>query len=58
MNNVLSNCFVISVPGGSLSQDGEKPYTTACIFAAPDTMESMREQEQVTRNTNKLPSTA
>ena len=44
--DLLSN-LLISVPGGSLSQDGEKPYTTACIFAAPDTMESMREQEQV-----------
>lgn len=35
------------VPGGSISQDGEKPYTKACIFAAPEDMESMREQEQV-----------
>lgn len=35
------------VPGGSISQDGEKPYTTQCIFAASEDMESMREQEQV-----------
>lgn len=35
------------VPGGSISQDGEKPYTSACIFAASEDMESMREQEQV-----------
>lgn len=35
------------VPGGSISQDGEKPYTSACIFAASEDMDSMREQEQV-----------
>ncbi|CRK99797.1 CLUMA_CG013105, isoform A [Clunio marinus] len=35
------------VPGGSISQDGEKPYTKACIFAASEEMESMREQEQI-----------
>jgi len=35
------------VPGGSISQDGEKPYTKACIFAASEDMESMREQEQI-----------
>lgn len=35
------------VPGGSISQDGEMPYTKACIFAASEEMESMREQEQV-----------
>lgn len=33
--------------GGSISQDGEKPYTSACIFAASEDMDSMREQEQV-----------
>jgi len=38
------------VPGGSISQDGEKPYTKACIFAASEDMESMREQEQVSNN--------
>lgn len=38
------------VPGGSISQDGEKPYTKACIFAASEEMESMREQEQVRIN--------
>lgn len=35
------------VPGGSISQDGEMPYTKACIFAASEEMESMREQEQI-----------
>lgn len=35
------------VPGGSISQDGEFPYTKACIFAAPEDMQSMREQEQI-----------
>lgn len=35
------------VPGGSISQDGEKPYTAACIFAASEDMDSMREQEQI-----------
>lgn len=35
------------VPGGSISQDGDKPYTTACIFNASEDMDSMREQEQV-----------
>jgi len=35
------------VPGGSISQDGEKPYTSACIFAASEDMDSMREQEQI-----------
>lgn len=38
------------VPGGSISQDGEKPYTKNCIFAASEEMESMREQEQVRNN--------
>lgn len=35
------------VPGGSISQDGEKPKTEYCIFSAPEDMESMRNQEQV-----------
>lgn len=35
------------VPGGSLSQDGENKYTSQCIFAASEDMESMREQEQI-----------
>lgn len=40
--------FVSStVPGGSISQDGEKPRTNCCIFAAPEDMESMRNHEQV-----------
>ncbi|SPP84399.1 blast:Protein krasavietz [Drosophila guanche] len=37
----------ISVPGGSISQDGEKPRTNYCIFDAPESMESMRNHEQV-----------
>lgn len=40
---VLLSCYT----GGSISQDGEKPYTSACIFAASEDMDSMREQEQV-----------
>ncbi|KAH8311577.1 hypothetical protein KR044_006990 [Drosophila immigrans] len=35
------------VPGGSISQDGEKPRTNYCIFDAPEDMESMRNHEQV-----------
>lgn len=35
------------VPGGSISQDGEKPRTNYCIFEAPEDMESMRNHEQV-----------
>uniref|UniRef100_U5EXA9 Putative translation initiation factor 5c n=1 Tax=Corethrella appendiculata TaxID=1370023 RepID=U5EXA9_9DIPT len=35
------------VPGGSISQDGEKPRTDACIFAASEDMESMRVHEQI-----------
>lgn len=35
------------VPGGSISQDGEKPRTDRCIFAAPEDMESMRNHEQI-----------
>ena len=35
------------VPGGSISQDGEKPRTSYCIFDAPESMESMRNHEQV-----------
>lgn len=35
------------VPGGSISQDGENPSTNACIFTAPEDMESMRNQEQI-----------
>lgn len=35
------------VPGGSISQDGEKPRTDCCIFAAPEDMESMRNHEQI-----------
>jgi len=35
------------VPGGSISQDGEKPSTEYCIFNAPEDMEAMRAQEQV-----------
>jgi hypothetical protein len=35
------------IPGGQISQDGEKPSTTACIFAASEDMESMRNHEQI-----------
>jgi len=35
------------VPGGSISQDGEKPETSYCIFKAPEDMASMRNHEQV-----------
>ncbi|KAH8306453.1 hypothetical protein KR018_011692 [Drosophila ironensis] len=35
------------VPGGSISQDGEKPRTNYCIFDAPESMEAMRNHEQV-----------
>lgn len=35
------------VPGGSISQDGEKPHTDRCLFAAPEDMESMRNHEQI-----------
>lgn len=37
----------VTVPGGSISQDGEKPRTNYCIFDAPEDMESMRNHEQV-----------
>lgn len=44
----IVTCFLLStVPGGSISQDGEKPRTDCCIFAAPEDMESMRNHEQV-----------
>ncbi|XP_030376011.1 protein krasavietz [Scaptodrosophila lebanonensis] len=35
------------VPGGSISQDGEKPRTSYCVFGAPEDMEAMRNHEQV-----------
>lgn len=35
------------VPGGSISQDGEKPSTEYCVFRASEDMESMRNYEQV-----------
>lgn len=35
------------VPGGSISQDGEKPSTEYCVFRASEDMESMRNHEQV-----------
>ncbi|KAK7864655.1 hypothetical protein R5R35_012424 [Gryllus longicercus] len=36
------------VPGGSIAQDGDKPYkTNACVFEAPEDMESMHSYEQV-----------
>ncbi|KAH8340571.1 hypothetical protein KR059_001269 [Drosophila kikkawai] len=39
--------YLFAVPGGSISQDGEKPRTNYCIFDAPESMESMRNHEQV-----------
>ncbi|XP_063697089.1 protein krasavietz [Culicoides brevitarsis] len=35
------------VPGGSISQDGERPFTNACIFKASSDMEAMRNHEQI-----------
>lgn len=35
------------VPGGSISQDGEKPRTNCCIFAATEDMDAMHAHEQV-----------
>lgn len=35
------------VPGGSISQDGEKPSTDCCIFNASEDMEAMHSHEQV-----------
>lgn len=35
------------VPGGSISQDGEKPSTECCIFTADENMEAMHSHEQV-----------
>lgn len=35
------------VPGGSISQDGEKPSTDCCIFTASEDMEAMHSYEQV-----------
>lgn len=43
--NVL--LFVL-VPGGSIAQDGDKPCkTNACVFEAPEDMDSMHNYEQV-----------
>lgn len=35
------------VPGGGISQDGEKPQTNFCIFGASEDMEAMHSHEQV-----------
>lgn len=35
------------VPGGSISQDGEKPSTDCCIFRAAEDMDAMHSHEQV-----------
>jgi hypothetical protein len=38
----------IPVPGGSIAQDGDKPCkTSACVFEAPEDMDSMHNYEQV-----------
>lgn len=35
------------VPGGSISQDGEKPSTDCCIFTASEDLDAMHSHEQV-----------
>jgi hypothetical protein len=46
---VCSHMFhFIPVPGGSIAQDGDKPCkTNACVFEAPEDMDSMHNYEQV-----------
>lgn len=39
------------VPGGSISQDGEKPSTDCCIFHAAEDMDAMHSHEQVSKVT-------
>lgn len=42
------NVEMISVPGGSIAQDGDRPCKTmACVFEAPADMASMHNYEQV-----------
>ena len=44
----LSYVHFIPVPGGSIAQDGDKPCkTNACVFEAPEDMDSMHNYEQV-----------
>ena len=44
----LSYEHFILVPGGSIAQDGDKPCkTNACVFEAPEDMDSMHNYEQV-----------
>jgi hypothetical protein len=44
----LSCVRLIAVPGGSIAVEGDKPYkTNACVFEAPEDMESMHSYEQV-----------
>jgi len=44
----LSYEHFITVPGGSIAQDGDKPCkTNACVFEAPEDMDSMHNYEQV-----------
>ena len=44
----LSYVHFIAVPGGSIAQDGDKPCkTNACVFEAPEDMDSMHNYEQV-----------
>lgn len=44
---LIYDLIVATVPGGSISQDGEKPFTNACIFKASPDMDAMRNHEQV-----------
>jgi hypothetical protein len=44
----LSYEHLIPVPGGSIALDGDKPCkTNACVFEAPEDMDSMHNYEQV-----------
>ena len=49
MNVLLTHLFfcILTVPGGAISQDGEKPQTNYCIFGASEDMEAMHSYEQV-----------
>jgi hypothetical protein len=47
---MLPVCHVhfIPVPGGSIAMEGDKPCkTNACVFEAPEDMDSMHSYEQV-----------
>ncbi|GBP11730.1 Protein krasavietz [Eumeta japonica] len=44
---LFDTAVVCTVPGGSVSLDGDTPRTTTCIFAADEDMDTMRSFEQV-----------